>query len=228
MADRHFTPALFAFLRELKADNDRAWFLENKPRFLADVRDPCLRFVTDLGAPLMQVSPHFRADPRPVGGSMFRMNRDIRFSKDKSPYKTAVGLHFRHENGKDAHTPGFYLQLEPGNCFAAVGLWRPDTASLQKVRARMDADPGAWLAAVGGKAFRAVYTVTGDELKRVPRGYAADHPLADALRLKDITAYTPLTQRQVTAPGFLDEFAGLCRTGGALVKWICEALEQPY
>ncbi|HPF70752.1 MAG TPA: TIGR02453 family protein [Candidatus Krumholzibacteria bacterium] len=228
MADRHFTPALFAFLRDLKANNDRAWFAENRDRWLADVRDPCLRFITDLGAPLMAVSPAFRADPRPQGGSMFRLHRDIRFSKDKSPFKTAVGLHFRHENGRDAHTPGFYLQLEPGNCFAAVGLWRPDGPSLKLVRDRLAADPDSWRRAVGGKAFKAAFEVSGESLVRVPRGYPADHPLAEQLKLKDITAWAPLTQKQVTSEGFLDGFAGLCRTGGSLVQWICGALGQPY
>jgi uncharacterized protein (TIGR02453 family) len=228
MSDRHFTPGLFAFLRDLKANNDREWFNENRERYLADLRDPCLRFIADFGAPLMAISPHFRADPRPNGGSLFRIHRDIRFSKDKSPFKTAAGLHFRHENGRDAHTPGFYLHLEPGGCFMGVGLWRPDTATLRRVRERLVADPQAWERAVGDRAFRHIFTVSGESLTRVPRGYDPAHPLAEILKLKDITAFTPLTQRQVTAPDFLDEFAGLCRTGGALVRWICEALDQPY
>ncbi|MFN2369573.1 MAG: DUF2461 domain-containing protein [Candidatus Krumholzibacteriia bacterium] len=228
MPERHFTPALFAFLRDLKANNDRAWFAEQKQRYLADLRDPCLRFITDFGAPLMSVSPHFRADPRPTGGSLFRIHRDIRFGRDKSPYKTAVGLHFRHEQGRDAHTPGFYLHLEPGGCFMAVGLWRPDNPTLKLVRERLVTDPDSWREAVGGRAFRQAFTVTGESLKRAPRGYDPDHPLAEVLKLKDVTAFTPLRQKQVTAPGFLAEFTGQCRTGGALVRWICGALGQPY
>lgn len=228
MPERHFTPALFAFLRDLQANNDRAWFAEHKERYLADLRDPCLRFITDFGAPLMAVSPHFRADPRPNGGSLFRIHRDIRFSRDKSPYKTAVGLHFRHEQGRDAHTPGFYLHLEPRGCFVAVGLWQPDSPTLKLVRERLVADPDSWRAAVGGRAFRRTFTVTGESLKRVPRGYDPDHPLAEVLKLKDVTAFAPLGQKQVTAPGFLAEFTGLCRTGGDLVRWICGALGQAY
>ncbi|MBE0567965.1 MAG: DUF2461 domain-containing protein [Krumholzibacteria bacterium] len=228
MPERHFTPALFAFLRDLKANNDRAWFAEHKPRYLADLRDPCLAFITDFGAPLMTVSPRFRADPRPNGGSLFRIHRDIRFSGDKSPYKTAVGLHFRHEDGKSAHAPGFYLHLEPGGCFMAVGLWQPDSAALKLVRDRLVADPAAWREAVGGRAFRKRFEVAGESLKRVPRGYDSGHPLAEVLKLKDITAFTPLSQALVTAPGFLAEFTGLCRTGGPLVRWICGALGLAY
>ena len=228
MAERHFTPALFAYLRDLKANNEREWFNEHKERYLAELRDPCLKFITDFGAPLMTISPHFRADPRPSGGSLFRIYRDVRFSRDKEPYKTAAGLHFRHEKGKDAHTPGFYLHLEPGACFMGVGLWQPDTATLRPVRDRLVADPAAWQAAVGGKAFRKHFALAGESLKRVPRGYDPEHPLAEVLKLKDITAFTKLTQKQVTAPGFLDEFSELCRTGGSLVRWICGALGQPY
>ena len=228
MSERHFTPALFAFLRDLKANNDREWFAENRERYLAVLRDPCLRFITDFGAPLVSVSPHFRADPRPHGGSLFRIHRDIRFSTDKSPFKTAAGLHFRHENGRDAHTPGFYLHLEPGGCFMGMGLWRPDTATLRLVRDRLVADPDSWREAVGDRGFRKVFSVAGESLKRVPRGYDPAHPLAEVLKLKDVTAFTALTQKQVTAPGFLDEFTALCRTGGPLVRWICGALDQPF
>ena len=228
MPDRHFSPRLFAFLRELKANNDRDWFNERKERYLAEVRDPALRFITDFGAPLMSISPHFRADPRPSGGSLFRIHRDIRFRKDKSPYKTHVGLHFRHENGRDAHTPGFYLHLEPGGCFMGMGLWRPDTPSLRQVRERLAGDPDSWRAVVEDPGFARTFTVSGESLKRVPRGYDPDHPLAEALKLKDVTAFTRLTQREVTAPRFLEEFTELCRTGGELVRWICGALDQPY
>jgi uncharacterized protein (DUF2461 family) len=205
MPARHFTPAVFAFLRDLRANNDRDWFNANRDRYLADLRDPCLRFITDFGAPLMTISPHFRADPRPSGGSLFR-----------------------HEHGRDAHTPGFYLHLEPGGCFMGVGLWHPDTETLRRVRDRLVGDPSGWRDAVGDREFRRIFAVSGESLKRVPRGYDPDHPLAEVLKLKDITAFAALTQKQVTAPGFLDEFTELCRTGGALVRWICGALDQPY
>ena len=81
------------------------------------------------------------ADPRPSGGSLFRIYRDTRFSKDKSPYKTHAGMYFPVRGGKDVHTPGFYLHLEPGACFAAAGLWHPDAAALAKVREAIVARP---------------------------------------------------------------------------------------
>lgn len=228
MADRHFTPAIFKFLRELKADNSRDWFNANKDRYINDLKDPSLRFIVDFGSRLHKISPHFRADPRPQGGSLFRIYRDVRFSKDKSPYKTHAGLHFRHEAGKDAYTPGFYLHIEPGSCFVGVGLWHPDNPTLKLIRDSIVADPRQWRRAVEGSRFRAHYTVTGDSLKRPPKGYDPDHPLIDVLKLKDFTALAPLTQKQITSAGFVDEFAGLCKDGGSLVKFICEAVGQQY
>ena len=224
----HFTPALFKFMRDLAANNDRAWFASHKDRYLEDLKDPALRFVVDFGARLVKISPHFLADPRPNGGALFRIYRDIRFSKDKRPYKDHTGLHFRHEAGKSAHTPGFYLHLQPGNCFVGVGLWRPDTPTLKLILDALVADPDRWKKAIGGKAFREHFQVSGESLKRPPKGYDPEHPLIDVLKMKDFTAFASLTQKQVTAKGFVDEFAGLCKTGGSLVKFVCEAIGQPF
>ncbi len=225
---RHFTPALFQFMRDLGTNNNRDWFAANKERYLADLRDPALEFVVDFGSRLVKISPSFLADPRPNGGALFRIYRDIRFSKDKRPYKDHTGLHFRHQAGKSAHTPGFYLHLQPGNCFVGVGLWRPDNPTLKLIRDALVKDPGLWKKAVGGKKFREAFQVSGQSLKRPPKGYDADHPLIEILKMKDFTAFASLTQKQVTAPGFVDEFAGLCKTGGSLVKFVCEAIGQPY
>ncbi|MCU0281213.1 MAG: TIGR02453 family protein [Acidimicrobiia bacterium] len=120
MPMRHFTPGLFAFLRDLAEHNDRAWFKANQTRYEEQVRLPALAFIEDLADPLLAISRHLTADPRPLGGSLFRIQRDTRFSKDKTPYKTHTGIHLRHVATRDdVHAPGFYLHLEPGNCFAA-------------------------------------------------------------------------------------------------------------
>ena len=123
---------LFDFLIRLKVNNDREWFQANKARYEEQVKAPLQAFIGGFDERLARLSAHFVADPRPVGGSLFRIYRDVRFSKDKSPYKTAAGIHFRHERGKDAHAPGYYLHLEPSECFAACGLWMPATAQAQQ------------------------------------------------------------------------------------------------
>ena len=227
-AARSFTPALFRFLRDLKANNHRDWFNDNKQRWLDDARDPCLQFVTDFGERLNGISPRFRADPRPSGGSLFRIYRDIRFSHDKSPYKTALGMSFYHEAGKNAHAPGFYLHLEPGGCFGGVGIWRPDGPTLKKIRDRVAGDPGAWQQAVEGRGFREHFALHGEALKRVPRGYDPEHPLVEVLKLKDLLGLVKFTQKEVTAPGFVDVFAQRCTEGAPLVKFVCEAIGEPF
>ncbi|MGD9548860.1 MAG: DUF2461 domain-containing protein [Candidatus Krumholzibacteriia bacterium] len=225
---RHFTPALFAFLRDLAANNEREWFQDNRDRYLENVQQPALDFITDFGASLLRISPHFRADPRPNGGSLFRIHRDVRFSKDKSPYKTAVGIHFRHEAGKTAYTPGYYLHLEPGGCFVGVGLWHPDNPTLRRLRDRVAGDPDSWRKMAADREFSARFTISGESLKRPPRDVPAEHPLVEVLKLKDYTAFAPLTRRQVTSADFLAEFTELCRAGSPLVRWICGALEVPF
>ena len=115
-ARRYFTIQTFRFLKDLKENNSRPWFHENKGRYEEHVKEPALRFIEDLDPLLQKVSPHFMATPR----SLFRIHRDTRFSKDKSPYKTHTGIQFRHEASKDAHAPGFYLHLQPGESWCPV------------------------------------------------------------------------------------------------------------
>lgn len=224
----HFSPALFKFLRDLRANNDRDWFQANKERYEDKLRHPAQQFISDFGPRLAKISPHFNADPRPVGGSLFRIYRDVRFSKDKSPYKTHTGIQFRHKAGKDAHAPGFYLHLEPGQVFMGAGIWHPDGPSLKKIRDHLVADPAAWKRAVNGKRFRELFELSGDSLKRPPRGYDPDHPLIEDLKRKDFIAVTRLKQGDVTRTDFIDHFTRLCRAGKPLMRYLCDAVGVPF
>src|ERR1039458_9609636 len=129
-----FSPDLFEFLRQLKRHNNRAWFAKNKSRYHELVVEPALLFINSFAPYLYKLSPFFLEIGRPTRGSLFRIYRDIRFSPDKRPFKTHVGIHFHHASGKDAHAPVFYLHLEPDNCFAAAGIWHPDNRALTRVR----------------------------------------------------------------------------------------------
>jgi uncharacterized protein (TIGR02453 family) len=224
MPDAHFGPELFAFLRALKKHNDRAWFAANKERYERDVRGPALAFVRDFAAPLARISAHCVADARPVGGSLFRIQRDTRFAKDKSPYKTQVGLHFRHSRGRDAHAPGFYLHLAPGEVFAGAGVWHPDAPALARIRGALVKDPAGWKQAVGGKAFRERFRLGGEALKRPPRGFPPDHPLADDLRRKDFIAIAEFDEQAALAPDLLARFTDFCRTAAPLNRFLADAL----
>ena len=223
-AKRHFTPELFAFLGDLRRNNDRTWFQANKARYEEVARDPALLFVSDFGPELRKVSRAFVADPRPVGGSLFRIYRDTRFARDKSPYKTHLGIHFRHQDAKDAHTPGFYLHLEPGACFSGIGIWRPDADSLARLRTALVENPKAWQKTIATEPFRSAYEVSGDALKRPPKGFDPDHPLIEDLKRTDFVAVAKLTDKQVVSSGFLAEYSALCKAGTPFMKWVCGAL----
>ena len=139
----YFDKGLFEFLSELKTHNDRAWFNKNKDRFEQDIKEPFLDFISDAGPQLRKISRSIVADPRPVGGSLFRIYRDVRFSKDKSPYKTHAAAHFQ-SGGKGVHGPGYYLHLEPGECFIGGGMWMPEPKVLDEIRNRIVDKPAEW------------------------------------------------------------------------------------
>ena len=139
MGNPYFTARTFRFLKDLGENNSREWFKANQDRYETDVREPALDFIAAFAEPLARLSPHFVADARKVGGSMFRVQRDTRFSKDKTPYKTNAAMQFRHEQARDVHAPGFYLHIEPGNCFMGAGLWRPETRVAYDIRERIAA-----------------------------------------------------------------------------------------
>jgi uncharacterized protein (TIGR02453 family) len=216
----HFGRGLFRFLKELRANNDREWFQANKDRYESEVKEPMLRFIEDFGEPLRTISRNFDADPRPMGGSMFRIYRDTRFSKDKSPYKTAAAAHFQYRDGsKDVHAPGFYLHLEPGECMGGGGLWHPDAAALQKVRDRMVKRTKEWKAIVD----RGI-AISGDALKRPPAGYAPTHPFIEDLKRKDIYTMTRFSEAEACASGFLERYTEACRSAAPLVEFLTKAL----
>lgn len=224
----YFTPGTFRFMADLARNNDRTWFQENKPRYEDAVREPAVRFISDFAPRLRRISPHFLADPRPAGGSLFRIHRDTRFSRDKSPYKTHTGIQFRHAKGKDVHCPGFYLHLEPRRVFVGVGIWHPDGKTLGRIRDAIVDEPLDWKRAVEGTRFARRFALSGDALKRPPRGYDPDHPLIEDLKRKDFIAVSLLTQKAVTAPGFPKAFADLCREGSPLVRFLCRAVGVPF
>lgn len=223
-----FSPELFAFLRELAAHNDRDWFAANKARYVAEVQEPALAFVEDVGLRLPDVSRHLVADPRTVGGSLFRIYRDVRFSKDKSPYKTHVGVQFRHERTRDVHAPGVYLHLEPGSVFMACGTWRPDGDTLHAIRTAIASHPARWRAIADDRAFRQRFRLGGDALKRPPAGFDRTHPLIDELKRKDFIAIADLTEADVTASGFLPRFLGLCTDAASFMRFLCDGARVPF
>ncbi|MDE0580173.1 MAG: DUF2461 domain-containing protein [bacterium] len=224
----HFDNELFEFLVELQANNNREWFAEHKERYERHVKQPLLDFIEDFEPYLHSISKHFVADARANGGSMFRIYRDVRFSKDKSPYKTQAAVHFRHEAGKSAHAPGFYLHLAPDEVFAGVGLWRPDSAALAGIRQQIVDDPQGWDHAVQATGFAEEFELTGDSLKRPPKGFDPDHPNIEDLKRKDHVATVPFSEDEVTTAGFIESFADACRIASPYTEFLTTAVGLPY
>jgi uncharacterized protein (TIGR02453 family) len=212
----YFDEETFAFLRELKRNNDRAWFNANKERYEESVKEPFLQFIDDVGPALRKVSRNLVADPRPVGGSLFRIYRDIRFSKDKSPYKTHVGAHF--PLGRGSAGPGYYLHLEPGQCFVAGGMWMPEPAALQQIRERIAERPAEWKKARGD--------LDHDEasLKRPPRGFDPDHPMIEDLKRKTFTSSIRLSDAQMKRADLQATFVRSCERIEPLMKFLAAAV----
>jgi uncharacterized protein (TIGR02453 family) len=224
MTEAHFTPELLGFLSDLKENNNREWFQTNKKRYEREVKEPMLRFISDFGPHLASISSQMVADPRPVGGSMFRIYRDVRFSKDKSPYKTHAAAQFRHVAGKDVHGPGYYVHIAPGEVFAGAGIWRPDGKTLAKIRAAIVERPESWQKAITTPEFVASQRLSGDSLKRPPRGFDPDHPLIDDLKRKDYVSSTVLSEELVCRADFIERYAVICRAAAPFMEFLTEAV----
>lgn len=228
MANRYFTQASFEFLKKLDKNNNREWFSDHKQEYEDKVRSPALDFITDMGDDLYAISPHFLAIPKKVGGSLMRVYRDVRFGKDKRPFKTNVGIQFRHKLGKDVHAPGFYLHLEPNECFVGVGIWRPDGPTLGKIRSAISENGKAWLKVSQEKSFKQKFELTGQTLTNPPRGYAREHPLIDDLKRKDHIAISRLDYNRVVTAGLTNDVVNSFNIAVPYMKFLCKALDLQF
>lgn len=228
MPKTYFDPAFFKFLRDLKSHNNRPWFQANKERYEKTVRNPLLDFIGELGPPLRKISKAIIVDNSPTGGSMFRIYRDTRFAKDKTPYKTAASAHFRTARSKDVHSPGYYLHLEPGEVFSGGGIWHPEAPVLHQIRDYLAAHPSAWKAVLKDKKFKKHCTVEGEKLARPPKGYPPGHELIEYLKYKDFTFFTQFKEKEACSPGFLDKFVEACAAAAPFMEFLSKALMMEW
>jgi uncharacterized protein (TIGR02453 family) len=224
----HFSRELFTFLEELRKNNRREWFEENRTRYERDVREPMLAFIADFAPRLKQISSKFIADPRPQGQSMFRIYRDVRFSPDKRPYKTHAAARFSHVMARDVHAPSYYLHLEPGRVFFGAGIWHPEPATLNRIRDFIVMNPRQWKKCIGDPALRKAWTLEGATLSRAPKGYDPAHPLIQDLKRKDFIAIADLNEAAALTPSFIDRFAEVCGAASPLMKYLTKALEIQF
>ena len=228
MARNYFSEKTFRFLRALARNNSREWFHEHRGDYDAQLRDPFLSLITDLQPAVLALSSHYRADPKPVAGSLFRIHRDTRFSNDKSPYKSWSGARFFHERHKQVEAPSFYLHIQPGACFVGAGLWHPSPESQRRIRQFILDNPGAWKAAVHAPAFRRRFDMDGESLVRTPRGFPADHELVEDLKRKNFVALQALDDATVLGTGLHKSVTGAMAGLAPLVDYLCASLDLEF
>src|SRR6202008_4230052 len=215
MGKAYFGPEFVQFLKQVKRNNRRSWFLKNRERYEEVVRKPGLRFVIDFGFRVKAISPWIVVDAKPNGGSLQRIYRDVRFSSDKSPYKTSVGMVFPHASRtEEVRAVGYFLHLEPNASALYGGTWRPDRRSLAMIR-----DAIAWKAEEWKKAKRGL-RFEGDRLRRAPRGYAETHPMIEDLKRQDFVVSVPFSDVQLCRPGFLRDVTTAGKKMGPLLEFL--------
>ena len=223
-----FKPETLKFLGELKVNNNRDWFNENKHRYESDVLDVALNFIQSMHDPLGEFAPHFTAIPKRMGGSLMRVYRDTRFSKNKTPYKTNIGIQFRHEQAKDVHSPGYYVHIAPDELFLGAGMWRPAPEALAGIRQRISEKQAEWLRASGDKGFRRHFRLGGESLSRPPRGYAKDHPMIEDIKRKDFIAVKSMDLEEALQPRFQQKVETAFKSATPYMDFLCRSVGVPF
>lgn len=223
-------PGYFRFLRELKAHNNREWFNAHKSVYEQEVLRPTVALVAALEKPIKQICPLIQVSAKPMGGSLFRIYRDTRFSKDKSPYKTYMAARFHAARGGKMYPLGFYLWLGVTGVYLAGGSWQPEPPELHRIRDRIAAEPAKWKATVAVRSFRRSFPdgMGGEQLKRVPAPYDASHPCADDLRRKDFFAVVTLPASAAIGAGAPGRIAKVYRQMTPLVRFLGTALKLEW
>jgi len=223
-----FRPQTIAFLGELKSNNNREWFNDNKARYEELVLDVALNFIQSMHDPLRTMAPNFTAIPKRMGGSLMRVYRDTRFSKNKLPYKTNIGIQFRHEQAKNVHSPGYYVHIDPEQVFLGVGMWRPESEALTAIRKRIDDHQAEWLRARDATPFQRQFRLGGESLSRPPRGFGKDHPLLEDLRRKDFIAVRTMTTADAVQPRFQQKVETSFKAATPYMQFLCKAVGVPF
>lgn len=220
-----FPADFFRFFRELKQNNNRDWFKANKPRYQAAVVEPMSAFILAMAPHLERISPCYLADPRQ---SMFRIHRDTRFARDKTPYKTHAACHFRHTAGRDAHAPGFYAHFATDELMFGGGIWLPPADRLARIREAIADNPVAWSRVINARAVKERGGVQGEQLKRAPRGFDPEHPHIEDLKLKSFYVMVAVEPKLARSAELPREVASAFRAAAPLSRFVCEALELPF
>jgi len=199
-----FSKKTIKFLNDLSKNNNRDWFNTNKHRYENDIRTPAIEFIESMEPALHRVSPYFDANPKKVGGSLMRVYRDTRFGTDKTPYKTNIGIHFRHVRAKDVHS------------------------TLRGIRTLIDEHPKEWLSIKKKITTNSEFSLQGDSLKRAPKGFDVEHPLIDDLKRKDFIAVCPLPIATILDDNLPKHIGKLMKKSSKFMEFLCTADDLMY
>lgn len=190
----HIEKSTLKFLKDIAKNNDRDWFKEHRAAY-----DAALGNMKSL---MEHIESELNKKDEIESQKVFRIYRDVRFSKDKSPYKTYFGGSFKRATA--ARRGGYYLGIQPGGkSMIAGGFWKPESKDLKRIREEIALDPEAFRKIFKAKKFRDTFgEIKGDALKNVPRGFDKEHEAGDLLRLKQYLCSRPVTDKEVTDPGF--------------------------
>ena len=208
------------FLRDLKKNNDRDWFNDNKQRYEQHVKAPMLQLLATLAVRMKAVEADIVLEPKKA---MYRIYRDVRFSSDKSPYKTWIAAAFTYEGYDRKHDSAFYFHISPDEIGVGGGLYNPMGDKLKNLRAAIDADAASLRKILKGKSFVEHFgEMVGEELQRVPQGYDKDHPDADLLRKKQFLCWKALPAQTINDAEFLDTLVAHFKAMAPFVRYLVE------
>lgn len=223
-----FEPQTLAFLDELSVNNNREWFKENKSRYEEQVLDVALRFIQSMHDPLHEIAPHFVAQATRIGGSLMRVYRDTRFSKNKLPYKTNIGIQFRHEQAKNVHSPGYYVHIDPEQVFVGVGMWRPESDALRGIRERIAAKSAEWQRASRDNTFRRHFKLGGESLMRPPRGFDKNHEHIDDIKRKSFMGIRDMPRDAALGAQFQRKVETSFKAATPFMRFLCKSVGVPF
>ncbi|MGF1924293.1 MAG: DUF2461 domain-containing protein [Bacteroidia bacterium] len=188
----------FDFLEVLSENNNREWFAEHKHLY-EEAKADLFVMIAELIKVLSAIDPQYSADTEPKKALM-RIYRDVRFSKNKDPYKNNYGIAF-DVKGYGPNTPSYYLHIQPGNCFFGVGFWQPESQVLKMIREEIDYNGAEFLSIIEANDFKEIYNLSGeDKLKKAPKGYEIDHPQIETLKLKSFIAIYNIEDKEFFKP----------------------------
>jgi len=211
------------FLRQLKKNNRRDWFEKHKDEYETFVKLPMQSFIASLQSPFKKFAQEFEVNPKK---SLFRIHRDVRFSKDKSPYKTHIAAHFvLRGKPKGTEGSGYYLHIEPGEVFLGAGIYMPQGEQMKKIRKAIANHSKEFLGVVNNPRLKRLYgKLEGDKLQRIPQGYVPDHPMAEWLRYKQFFVGASWSVQRCHSPKLVQDVVKAFETAAPLVRFLNKAV----